>query len=83
MKKRKKLKIYLFRHGQTTFNRDKIFTGFKDAKLTTLGKKQAKVIAKKMKNKKFGAAFYTRLSRSKDTLKPVLKGHPESRRSRK
>ena len=77
MGKRKKLKIYLFRHGQTTYNQDKRFTGFKDAKLTPLGVKQAKVIARKLKKKKFQAAFQTELSRSKDTLKYVLKGHPE------
>ena len=70
-------KIYVFRHGQTTYNRDKRFTGFKDAKLTSLGIKQARIIAKKLKNKKIEAAFYTRLSRSKDTLKEVLKYHPE------
>jgi len=75
--KKRNFKIYLFRHGQTTFNRDKIFTGFKDAKLTFLGKKQAKVITEKLKNKKFQVAFYTRLSRSKDTLKLVLRYHPE------
>ncbi|MAH51709.1 hypothetical protein CMI37_38185 [Candidatus Pacearchaeota archaeon] len=74
---KKGLKIYVFRHGQTTYNRDGIFTGFKDSKLTKLGRRQAGVIAKKLKNKKFQAAFYTRLSRSKDTLKPVLKFHPE------
>lgn len=69
--------IYLFRHGQTTYNRDKRFTGFKDAKLTLLGMKQARVIAKKLKGKKFQVAFQTQLSRSKETLKPVLKNHPE------
>lgn len=72
-----KKKIYLFRHGQTTYNRDGIFTGFKDSKLTPLGVKQAKVIAKKLKDKKFEVAFQTDLSRSKDTLKEVLKYHPE------
>ena len=72
-----KLKIYLFRHGQTTYNRDKKFTGFKDAKLTKLGFRQAGVIARKLKSKKFQAAFYTRLVRSTQTLKPVLKNHPE------
>jgi 2,3-bisphosphoglycerate-dependent phosphoglycerate mutase len=70
-------KIYLFRHGQTTFNRDKRFTGWIDAKLTSLGKKQARILGKKLKNKKFQIAFYTHLSRSKDTLKPILKYHPE------
>jgi len=75
-----KLHIYLFRHGQTTFNRDKIFTGWIDAKLTKKGILQAKLVAKKLKNKKFQVAFQTKLSRSKDTLKEVLKFHPECRK---
>jgi len=69
--------IYLFRHGQTTFNRDHIFTGFKDAPLTDLGIKQAKYIAKLLKNKRIDIAYQTRLSRSIDTLTPVLQTHPE------
>ncbi len=76
----KKFKIFLFRHGQTFYNKNKIFTGFKDSKLTPLGFKQARIIAKKLKNKKFQVAFYTRLGRSKQTLKPVLKFHPECKR---
>jgi broad specificity phosphatase PhoE len=71
----KGLKIYLFRHGQTTYNRDKRFTGFQDAKLTAKGRAHARTIAKKLKNKKFQVAIHTRLSRSKDTLAPVLKMH--------
>lgn len=73
-------KIYLFRHGETYYNAKKIFTGWKDSKLTPKGKKQAEVIAKKLKSKKFQVAFQTRLSRSKDTLKPVLKYHSECRK---
>lgn len=75
--KKKEFHIYIFRHGQTDFNRDGRFTGFLDAKLTNLGKKQAQTIAKKLSKKKFEVAFHTRLSRSKDTLKEVLKFHPE------
>ena len=71
-----KLKIYLFRHGQTTYNRDQMFTGFHNPKLTKLGVKQAKIIAKKLKNKKFQVAIYTRLVRSQQTLREVLKYHP-------
>lgn len=77
--KKKRYYIYLFRHGQTTYNRDGIFTGWKDAKLTPLGVKQANIIAKKLKSKKIDVAFQTELSRSKETLKPVLKYHPECR----
>ena len=76
----KKRYIYLFRHGQTFYNRDKIFTGWKDSKLTKQGIKQARIIAKKLKDKKFEIAFYTRLTRSKQTLKEVLKYHPECKK---
>jgi len=72
-----KLHIYIFRHGQTCFNRDHIFTGWKDSQLTPKGKSQARLIANKLRNKKFQVAYHTRLSRSKDTLKPSLKLHPE------
>ncbi|MBW2965989.1 histidine phosphatase family protein [Candidatus Woesearchaeota archaeon] len=75
-----KLYIYLFRHGQTYFNRDKRFTGWKDSKLTPKGIKDAKKVAQKLKNKKFQVAYQTRLSRSKDTLKYVLKYHPECKK---
>lgn len=77
---RVKLHIYLFRHGQTYYNRDHVFTGWKDSKLTPLGKRQAQKIAQKLKHKRIGVAFQTRLSRSKDTLNPVLKYHPECKK---
>lgn len=72
-----KSKIYLFRHGQTTYNRDGRFTGLHDPILTKKGISEAKKIAKTLKNKKFQVAFYTHLKRSKQTLKEVLKFHPE------
>lgn len=75
-----KKSIFLFRHGQTYYNKNKIFTGWKDSKLTPTGIKDAKKIAQKLKNKKFEVAFQTKLSRSKDTLKYVLKFHPECRK---
>lgn len=77
--KRDKFKIYLFRHGETTFNRDGRFTGQMESKLTTKGKKHAEKIAKELKNKYFEVAIHTKLSRSKATLKPVLKFHPETK----
>jgi len=73
-------KIYLFRHGQTTWNLKKIFSGWKNPKLTKLGIEQAKEIGEKLKNKKIDIAYKTRLSRSKDTLKEILKFHPECKK---
>ena len=75
-----KLKIYIFRHAQTYYNRRHYFTGWKDSKLTPFGIKQAKAIAKKLKNKKIDVYYCTHLSRSKDTLKEVLKYHPECKK---
>lgn len=75
-----KKKIYLFRHGQTYYNKRKMFTGWKDSKLTPQGIKDAKKVARLLKNKKFQVAFQTRLSRSKDTLKHVLKHHLECKK---
>ena len=77
---RMKLKIYLFRHAQTYYNRAHRFTGWKDSKLTPFGRKQAKKIALLLKGKKIDMAFQSHLSRSKETLKEVLKFHPECRR---
>jgi len=73
-------KIYLFRHGQTYYNRNKIFTGWKDSKLTPFGVNQAKYLGKLLKNKKIDIAFTSSLSRARDTLKEVLKYHPECRK---
>ncbi|MBN1792217.1 2,3-bisphosphoglycerate-dependent phosphoglycerate mutase [Candidatus Woesearchaeota archaeon] len=72
-----KLHIYLFRHGQTTYNRDHKFTGWQDPPLTRKGVQDAKKIAKNLKGKRIDVAFHSHTQRSKRTLKEVLKYHPE------
>ena len=72
--------IYLFRHAQTYFNKRHIFTGWKDSRLTPFGFQQARKIAAKLRGKRIDVAFQTSLSRSKDTLRAVLKYHPECRK---
>jgi broad specificity phosphatase PhoE len=69
--------IYIFRHGQTKFNRDKIFSGWEDSKLTELGIEQAREIGELLKYITIEVAYVSRLSRSVDTLNEVLKSHPE------
>lgn len=76
-RKKKSCKIYLVRHAQTVYNKNHIFTGWKDSKLTKLGIQQAKKVAKKMKDLHIDVAFHTHLSRSTDTLKEIMKFHPE------
>src|SRR3990172_3624450 len=74
-----KLYIYLFRHGQTHFNKRKMFTGWKDATWTVKGKMNASLVGRKLRNKKIDVAFSSNLTRSKETLKEVLKHHRECR----
>jgi len=77
MVKKKVCHIYLFRHGRTDYNVKGLFTGWKDSKLSKEGVRDARRVAQKLKDRKFEVAIHTRLSRSKDTLKYVLKFHPE------
>ena len=72
--------IYIFRHGETYYNRSKRFTGQVNSRLTTRGIEQSNVIAEKLREKTFQIAFKTSLSRSSDSLEIVLKHHPECRK---
>lgn len=69
--------IYLFRHGQTVNNLQKIFTGWQDSPLTPLGVEQAKALGIMLKGKTINLAYQSRLLRAVDTLKEVLVYHPE------
>lgn len=72
-------KIYVFRHGQTYDNKYRRFSGFRDSKLTPQGKKQAKILGKKLAHKKIAIGYASHLSRMKDTLREVLKKNPGSK----
>src|SRR3989344_8805615 len=77
---KEEFKVYLFRHGQTTYNRDGKFTGWKNPSLTLLGKRQAQAVAKKLKSKRFCIAINSGLKRSIETLNYVIKNHPECKK---
>ena len=75
-----KMHIYIFRHGETNFNRSKRFTGRVNSNLASEGIEQANLIAEKLRKKAFQIAFKTSLSRSSNSLKIVLRCHPECKR---
>jgi len=52
-----KLHVYIFRHGETYYNRSKRFTGWVNSRLTSDGVKQSKLVAEKMRDKIFKIAF--------------------------
>lgn len=66
--------IYVFRHGESFDNKNRVFSGWRDSKLTPLGKKQAEILAEKLKDKKIDVCIVSRLSRSKKTAEIVFTG---------
>jgi broad specificity phosphatase PhoE len=77
MKKSVSGEIYLFRHGRTSDNVDGEFSGWHNSRLVKSGIDDAKIVAERLKGKKFSVAIHTSLVRSKQTLDVVLKSHPE------
>lgn len=67
--------IYLFRHGATQDNEQGIFSGWRDVPLSSKGIRDAKIVALRLKEKKFTIAYQSNLLRSRQTLKEVLKFH--------
>lgn len=71
-------KLFVFRHGQTFDNKDRIFSGFRDVDLTPEGIEEAKGIGEKLKNEKVSKAYQSDLIRSQHTLELVLNGWHEN-----
>ena len=67
-------KLYLIRHGQSTYNLENRFTGWKDVDLTDLGVSQAKEASQLLKGHKFDIAFTSNLLRAQKTLDIILQG---------
>lgn len=68
-------KIYLFRHAETTDNRDRIFSGRRDPDLTESGVEEAKKIRNELKNETITKAYCAPNLRTKRTLEIVLEPH--------
>jgi 2,3-bisphosphoglycerate-dependent phosphoglycerate mutase len=64
--------LYVFRHGQSEDNAKMIFSGWRDAKLTQLGIKQALDLAESLKDKKIDYLISSDQIRAIDTLKYAI-----------
>ncbi len=71
--------LYLFRHGETEDNKNRVFSGRRNSPLTSTGVEQAKELAEKLKGKKIDLGIYSDLSRAEETLDQVLKSHPQTK----
>tara|TARA_B100000029_G_scaffold512274_1_gene608465 strand:+ start:4750 stop:5403 length:654 start_codon:yes stop_codon:yes gene_type:complete len=67
-------KLVLIRHGQSTYNLENRFTGWKDVPLTKLGEREALEAAEILKKELFDVAFTSNLYRAQKTLSIILEG---------
>ena len=65
-------KLILIRHGQSTYNLENRFTGWKDVPLTELGEIEALEAAEILKKETFDIAFTSNLYRAQKTLAIIL-----------
>lgn len=71
-------KLFCITHSESDYNRDHVFTGRLDSKLSDTGHRQAQLAAEILRNEKINVAYRTSLTRTKETLQYILKYHPEA-----
>ncbi len=77
------MKLFLVRHGETTWNSIGRLQGKSNTHLSKLGAWQAKQIAKALKKEKISAIYSSPLNRSLDTAKEIAKLHKIKIKKRK
>src|SRR3990170_6155251 len=66
-------KIILIRHGETEYNRQKKWQGWSDVPLNKAGKKQAKLLAHRLKHEVIDILYTSDLKRAAETAKVIAK----------
>jgi len=66
--------ILLIRHGETAWNRDRIFRGTHDVPLNDTGRLQARLLGEALKDRSIDAAYSSPLSRAVETARLALAG---------
>lgn len=67
------MRLFLFRHGETDYNRDGLTLGREDTPLNDLGRQQAEAIAAAYAGESFAAIYASPLQRARDTAAPVAR----------
>jgi alpha-ribazole phosphatase len=63
--------IFLVRHGETTWNKDRRFQGRLDVPLNDLGREQARALAEEARGEQIAALWSSPLSRARETAEIV------------
>lgn len=67
-------RLLLTRHGETTANAARQFSGHSDVSLTALGRRQARALAVRLRGETVAAAYASDLSRARETAELALAG---------
>lgn len=67
--------ILLARHGETAWNRSKVFRGTRDVPLNDNGRNQAKLLAEVLRGRSIRAVYTSPLSRARETADIALANH--------
>jgi len=65
-------RLFLVRHGQSQWNLENRFTGWKDVDITEQGKEEARRAGQSLKRERIDLAFTSRLVRAQHTLQIIL-----------
>ena len=68
-------RIILVRHGQTPWNKDRIFRGSRDIPLNDTGREEARLAGEWLKGEAIQAAYCSPLSRARDTGEAISRHH--------
>ena len=68
------MKLYVFRHGESVGNQQRLFSGWSQMPLTDQGRNQALVLQEKVKDLSFDLVFSSDLRRAMQTAQLVLPG---------
>ncbi|MGA8140290.1 MAG: histidine phosphatase family protein [Desulfobaccales bacterium] len=68
-------RIILVRHGQTPWNKDKIFRGSRDIPLNDTGREEARLAGEWLNGEAIQAAYCSPLSRARDTAEAIARHH--------
>lgn len=68
-------RLYLIRHGETDWNKEKRYQGSQDIPLNEMGREQAKKIAQELENHRFNALYCSTLKRVLETAHIINQKH--------
>lgn len=67
--------IYLIRHGETDWNRERICMGQRDIPLNALGQRQAELTARRLADEPFDLIYSSDLARAFQTAQAIVQPH--------